>query len=189
MGERIVNRSEMARILEVSEPTLDRMMDRGLPVLQRGGNGKPYQFDVEAVIAWARDDAEREEAARSAREADINQLAMDLNGGATAEIEGVSPGLSGKARIDAINALLLQDKLAKQRGELVPVEDVRADYQAMFARLRQRLLSLDTLLTRSAGLTPAQAAIVRQDMRALLVELAMQIADPDLRPVEPEEMH
>lgn len=189
MGERIVNRSEMARILEVSEPTLDRMMDRGLPVLQRGGNGKPYQFDVEAVIAWARDDAEREEAARSAREADINQLAMDLNGGATAEIEGVSPGLSGKARIDAINALLLQDKLAKQRGELVPVEDVRADYQAMFARLRQRLLSLDTLLTRSAGLTPAQAKIVRDDMRALLTELSAQIADPNLRPAPPEEMH
>jgi hypothetical protein len=114
---------------------------------------------------------------------------MELNGGAAAEIEGVAPGLSGKARIEALNAALLQDKLEQQRGKLIPVEDVRSDFTAMFSRLRQRLLSLPVMLVRSAGLTPAQAEDVDKDVRALLRELARQIADPDMRPTEPKDMH
>jgi phage terminase Nu1 subunit (DNA packaging protein) len=189
MAERIANRSEMARLLEVSEPTFDRFMDRGMPILQRGSTGKPYQFDVEAVITWYRGEIERDEAAAAARAADLTQLSMELNGGAAAEIEGVAPGLSGKARIEALQGALLQDKLEQQRGKLIPVEDVRADYTALFSRLRQRLLSLPVMLVRSAGLTPSQAATVDADVRALLRELALQIADPDMRPEAPEELH
>ena len=189
MSERIVNRAEMAKLLEMSLPTFDRYMDRGMPIFQRGSNGRAYQFDAEAVISWYRGEIEKEEAAAAARAADLTQLSMELNGGAVAEIEGVAPGLSGKARIEALQGALLQDKLEQQRGKLIPVEDVRADYTALFSRFRQRLLSLPVMLVRSAGLTPAQAAAVDSDIRALLRELAVQIADPDMRPQAPEDMH
>lgn len=181
----MANRAEMARLLGVSEPTLDRLIVRGMPVAQRGGNGRPYQFDIEACTAWYRGELDREEADRQARENEFAQFAFDLgNNTSSATIDGVQPGLTGKARIDALNAALLEDKLARTRGDLVPVADVKADYMAIFQRLRQRLLAVDTMLVRRAGLSPAQAAIVRDDMRDLLKELGLQIANPDWRPVD-----
>lgn len=179
----VANRTELARLLGVSEPTLDRLIQRGMPVAHKGGNGRAYRFDVAACTAWYRGALEQEEAERQARDKQFAQIASALGQGDGAG-EGIPAGLTGKARLDALNAALLEARLAKIRGETVALEDVKADYEAVFQLLRMRLLAVDTMLVRTAGLSPAQAGAVRCEMQALLKALALQIAEPDWRPAQ-----
>ncbi|MCJ2067766.1 terminase small subunit [Methylobacterium sp. J-030] len=49
---RIVNRSDLATLCNVTLPTIDAWVRKGCPVVERGSKGQQYQFDCAAVIDW-----------------------------------------------------------------------------------------------------------------------------------------
>jgi len=51
MGK-IVNRSGLAEVFEVSLPTVTAWVREGMPFVERGGQGKPWQFDTAECIEW-----------------------------------------------------------------------------------------------------------------------------------------
>lgn len=65
----ILNKRELAHRLGISVPTLDQLLLRNpdFPVLTRGGNGRQWQFDGDAVAAFT-------EAKRLAAEAEREQI-------------------------------------------------------------------------------------------------------------------
>lgn len=178
-----VNKSELADLFEVSLPTVDEWIKDGCPVEQEGSNGVPYVFDARKVLAWRRGVEDAKKRAADERAATLAQLQLSLTGGASPD---AGPVLTGKDRIDALNAALLEDRLKRERKKVVPVEDVRADYQALFQLLRQRLLPLGVMLKRTAGLGEEQVRAVDAEVRGLLRDLSRQIADPALRPSGPD---
>lgn len=51
-GGRIVNRTDVATLCNVSLPTVDKWVRNGCPVVERGSKGREFQFDIAAVIDW-----------------------------------------------------------------------------------------------------------------------------------------
>lgn len=52
-----VNRDQIAEILGCSKPTVDAKLRRGMPYVQKGSRGRPWVFDVGAVIEWEKSQA------------------------------------------------------------------------------------------------------------------------------------
>ena len=176
-----VNKQELADLFEVSVPTVDTWIKDGCPVERVGSNGRPYAFDVERVTAWRRDVEERARSVQLERERRLAQMQLDLVGGTGGANEGDGATLTGRQRIDAIQAALLADKLLRERRQVIPRDEVRSDYEAVFQLLRQRLTSFHVVMTRTVGLSPEQAAALQREVGSLLVDLRQQIADPELR--------
>jgi len=114
-----LTREEAAEAFKVSLPTLDRWIRDGGDrfVVERGGNGRPYQIDPVKLRTYleARE-TEEAEAARKRNER-IAQLQMELIGGA---VDG-DDRLTADQKIKAHQAELLAVKLRQTRGELVEV--------------------------------------------------------------------
>lgn len=180
MEPMLVNKQELADLFDVSVPTVDTWIKDGCPVEREGSAGRAYQFDVEKVTEWRRDVEERARLERAERDRKLAQMQFQLTGGAADEAGGA--GLTGRQRIDAIQAALLEDKLRRERRHVIPREEVRSDYEAVFQLLRQRLTSVHVVMMRTVGLSPEQASALQREMSALLVDLRQQVADPELRP-------
>lgn len=51
----IVTRKLLAHALGVSEPTVSKWVDQGMPCIDRGAKGRPAQLDLRECIAWWRE--------------------------------------------------------------------------------------------------------------------------------------
>ncbi len=49
---RIVNRSDLATLCNVSLPTVDAWVRKDCPAVERGSKGREWRFDLAAVIEW-----------------------------------------------------------------------------------------------------------------------------------------
>ena len=77
----LVTKKELARLLRISRQTLDLWIERygdEFPVLERGTNGREWQFDADLVIEFLRA-KQAENAARQAnRDALLDQLTLPI---------------------------------------------------------------------------------------------------------------
>lgn len=135
-----VSKRELSKHLGCSKPTIDALIDRypEFPIVARGSNGLAWRFDLAAVTAFLQ--ARRAEEART-EAARNEQLAEQL---AQLTLPGLGPepeerGYSPREKKTEIEAELLRDKLARDRGELVPAAEVSAALKAAFALLGSRL--------------------------------------------------
>lgn len=139
-----VNRYQLARAMDVSEPTITKWLqdpENPLPVEAVGGNGREYQFRLADCYAWrmARDAAEqvaRDEANRSAA-----QLAM-LFRNAEGEGEEGQTVLTAKQIKDEADADYARNRAAELRGELVRATRVEELFEVMINEFR---LSMNTM--------------------------------------------
>jgi phage terminase Nu1 subunit (DNA packaging protein) len=51
----IVTRKLLAHATGVSEPTVSKWVDQGMPCIDRGAKGKPAKFDLRECLAWWKD--------------------------------------------------------------------------------------------------------------------------------------
>ena len=170
MGD-LVNKRELAKVMGVSEPTVESWLDDGLPVVSKGSNGVAYQFDVEAVKAWK---VAREDAARS--EVERRQQSLFGDG------ERLAPAGNARDVREMLEAERVAMALSAQRREHIPRQEVEDDYKAVFGLFRQHVLALDSALTRSAGLTQPQQQEHRRLIRVMMGSLSGAIRDANLRP-------
>ncbi|SLN77574.1 DUF1441 family protein [Oceanibacterium hippocampi] len=164
-----LNRAEAAKALEISEPTLADWIEQGAPVAGRGGRGRAYRLDVAAIRAWRDGIVQAEEAERAAREAEVarHQQRLDLG-----EAEAGGEAMSAKARREFYEAELKRMHAARQREELVPVDEVRAEMTRIYRDLATRLRTLPDLLVDRGVIAPAAAAVVADQVSAWQEDMA-----------------
>lgn len=175
----VVNKRELARVFDVSEPTIGRWLEAGCPVLEGGSNGVAYKFDVDQVRAWRRGEEDKAAAERASRQARIDEHQQTLFGQTQlSRREGLSPSETR----EWLQAEYYAQKLSAERRELIPREEVQRDYAATLGVIRQRLLGLAPAAARAASLTPEQQHAIDRVVRETLTALHAQIADAQLRP-------
>ncbi len=119
-GEPYVNRGELARAFKTTEPTIDRWIVAGCPVVEKGSNGRAYKSLTSQVRAWRTEVPERESAELVSKEAAIRQEQLKLVGGRP----GDSPmALAPRQSRELWEEELTYKKAAVRRGELVPAHD------------------------------------------------------------------
>lgn len=108
----ILNRAEMAHHLGIGAPTLDDWVRRGCPVVQRGGRGRPWQFNSADVRDWRDDDIRR--AAARVEESSADELKRRK---LQAETERVELDLA-RAKAEVVEVRQFERALEKAFGEV-----------------------------------------------------------------------
>ena len=119
---KLSTRREVAEALGVHMDSVSKWERQGLPIVGRGGRGRPSTYDLEAVRAWL---AARDQAARKA-------------------VEGPLDPVQEKAARDHWQAELAQQTHRIRQRELLPAADVERAWAAEVAGVRAKLLSLPT---------------------------------------------
>lgn len=143
----VVNKSELAKILGVSKPTMGAILDRypDFPIEQRGGLGVEWRFDPELAKAFIITKRAEEEAANATRSELLAQCSLPLDDLAPEEA-GAARSLSAVERLQHARAMLAEDKVARERQFMVLKTDMRAALAPVWMSLGQSLQALPAQL-------------------------------------------
>lgn len=160
----LVNKRELAALLECSLPTLAALIERypDFPVVRRGSNGVEWQFDPEAVVAFLERKREEEAAEEAKRHELLAQFRLPID----REPAPSAGGLSPQQELAAVRAMQLRQAMAREARLLVPTTDVRMELAGALAALGRFLQNLPGQLARRHNLPEA----VVRDMRASIAE-------------------
>lgn len=150
----VLNRGELARALNKSEPTIDRLIADGMPFLTEGTNGRSWEFQLSACWAWLKARERSEADKRSSAEQAVQQMRLALIGGS--DVDDEVRGLSPKQRQEAYDAERAFMMAALARGDLVRRADVVDAFEQVFKTIRDTLTTLPDNLEREVAL-PAKA--------------------------------
>lgn len=169
----VVNRGQLARAFDVSEPTIDRWIGDGMPVHEQGGNGKPYKFLLSECWAWkcARD--RDEVVATEASDRAVSQMRLALVGGTVGDSDRE---LSPKQRVELYEAELKWSEAARARGDLTSVAAVEELLEEVFATVRDSVVALPDRLQRECNLNSRQVEKAVQACDDALDDAAAKIA-------------
>lgn len=154
-GEVLVGKKELAARLNWSRPTLDRRLeqDPNFPVARRGSRIGGWGFDVAAVESYL-EGGVLTRTAPAARE--------EPRGGSEHKGEATA-----RQRKDVAQAALFEDRLRRQRGELVEADRMRMALSAVLAHLGQSLTALPDKIVRELSLPELAAPRIRSMVDAM----------------------
>ncbi|CAB3759405.1 hypothetical protein [Paraburkholderia solisilvae] len=162
-----VGKSALCRLLGWSRPKLDLRLetDAVFPVLQRGAQGGGWRFDPAAVLDYLQGDIGLEQG--MPREPGH---ACDDAASAARQRPAVTHAgeHSARQRRDVVQAEILEEKLRRDRGELVLTKDVRHITTIMLTHIGKRLDQLgDDLCARFAAADAGGVAAIRSVINEL----------------------
>jgi phage terminase Nu1 subunit (DNA packaging protein) len=160
MADLTVNKRELAKILECSLPTLDKLIDRyaDLPIEARGSNGVEWQFDPAKVVAFLKAKDAEEAHAADERRSLFEQFKLPIDEVAAA---GEDAGLSPAQRAQMALARSREHELALKVGMVVPRSDSRQAFDQVIRGLGRFLDTLPTTLQRFHNLPDAVVRSIR----------------------------
>lgn len=168
----LVNKSALCQLLGWSRPKLDLRLetDPHFPVASRGVKGGGWQFDTAAVVAYLGGGAVSR---GGSTELDaITRPSAELARAATVEHRGEH---SARQRRDAVQAEILEDKLRRDRGELVQADEMRRVVLCLQGGINKGLDRLCKQIVELPGISDADTVV-----RELVDELRDMMA-ADLR--------
>ena len=156
----MLNRHEAAELLACTEDSIDKWMrTKGLPVIERGGRGRPWKFYAPDLVQWK-----------------IRQVAPPAEVRPERDLEAF------EARRRSVQAELAELELARRRGEVASLADIERMMVSDFAAVRARILAAKHKL--APILAPIREpnrieAILGKELCEALDELA-RTDDPEL---------
>lgn len=133
----LVNKKLLAKALDVSPTTIDAWELDGLPIHQKGTNGRAYLIRLSVAYAWRMDRDATEEAFRRQGEDAVEQLRLELLGGTSADLARAA--LSPRERKEALDVERAYILAAAARREFIRAEEVATAFEAIFSAIRDGL--------------------------------------------------
>jgi terminase small subunit / prophage DNA-packing protein len=163
----IVGRTELGRRWNVSPPTIQNYITRGMPVVTVADRDKgiPWEFDTDECDEWLKEYEDE----RSSRVNDKDD---------TEENSAII-----KARIEKlqVETKRLELRLSRERGELVPINDVARIVEQQYTTVRSHLLALPNKLapmvagkTDIAELNSILTSYINEALSELVTDAVMQ---------------
>ena len=158
MSDVVVNKVRLAHWLGVSLPTLSKWLLKygpEFPVLERGANGKDYQFDPAAVAEFLRLKQEEQSASKAAADEQLAQLRLPF------DLPGAEPPPKATSTKDELLAWELrkrQRQEAEAAGQLVPVAAMRSEVMALLGDISRETHAFIRQLGREHHWPPAVIA-------------------------------
>jgi len=177
-----VGKSALCRILRWSRPTLDLRLetDPRFPVLRRGAKGGGWSFDTVAVIAYLSGASPVSRAAAVA--GDVPEAASSVDVDAPKVIHLGEQ--TARQRRDQVQAEILEDKLRRDRGELVQAEVMRQVITKMVVHLGKGMDRLADQVVEKLGLPESNADVIREltdELRVTMVAELNVLLEPGSR--------
>ena len=179
----IVNMEMLARVLQppVSLNTISALArdykNSGMPIVKTGKNGKPYEFELDAVADWW---AQRNADRAAAKDDKLEQLDLWARQryGEPAARGSDGKVLSPSERKTLADAVRAEDYNRRQRGELL----VKADYEVALVNAvvetRIDLMQIPSEAQKRLGLAPDQVRQLEEIVRRRCDSLAEKLGAP-----------
>jgi phage terminase Nu1 subunit (DNA packaging protein) len=151
MSEVVVNKVRLAHWLGVSLPTLSKWLLKygpDFPVLERGTNGKDYQFDPAVVAEFLRLKQEEQTASKAAADEQLAQLRLPF------DLPGAEPPPKATSTKDELLAWELrkrQRQEAEAAGQLVPVAAMKSEVMALLGDISRETHAFIRQIGREQG--------------------------------------
>ncbi|WP_321896025.1 hypothetical protein [Paraburkholderia heleia] len=192
----VIGKAALADALGWTRPKLDRRLDsdESFPIAKRGTRAGGWEFDLSAVKAYLAGGAS---AARARAPAQTAAAAPDANPYPGAKYTvlppsavpppGVEPVMhsgeqTARQRRDQVQAEILEDKLRRDRGELVQAEVMRQVITKMLVHLGKGMDRLADQVVEKLGLPEENADAIREltdDLRTTMVDELKVLMGPD----------
>ena len=170
----VLNRDELAEALGTSANTVSAWLNDGMPVVQVGRNGKPYELQLSHCFAWNEARKRSEETRNAEARTAIEAMRLALVGGRSGDsIEALDP----KQRREILTAQLAHEQLEVSRNRLLRREDVRETLENLFGLIRDTLEVAPDRIERAEPTLPPKAVNA-------LVEICDGITDELARKIE-----
>lgn len=153
----VLNKSQLARALNVSEPTIDRWIADGMPVLSAGTNGRSYEFQLSECYAWRKAREAERKAEDDAAERAVQEMRLALVGGKAGTSEQALPPRERRELYAAEREYM---NMAQQRGELVRFDDMVDVLDSVLSAVRAGLEAMPDRIGRELSLTTPQVLVV-----------------------------
>lgn len=177
-GRVLLNRTELAGAFKVALPTINRWLERGMPHVQPGGQGRQWLFDLEDCKSWRDQELERLTAEEEAKRTAIAELQAELD---LREVDDDdAERLPLKLQEQYYRVDKVREERARARGFLVETAKVRRDLDRCFAYLADRLQALPDYLERRCALDPEVVDELGQAVDEFQAELARQMQQEEL---------
>lgn len=196
----VIGKAALADALGWTRPKLDRRLDSdgSFPILKRGTRAGGWEFDLTAVRAYLSGESASSRrpapkaAARAASAAPADNPRPDaryvvLPPASSVPPPGVEPVAhsgeqSARQRRDMVQAEILEDKLRRDRGELVQAEVMRQVITKMLVHLGKGMDRLADQVVEKLGLPEESAEAIRDltdDLRTTMVDELKVLLGPD----------
>ncbi|WP_175946634.1 hypothetical protein [Burkholderia pyrrocinia] len=196
----MIGKAALADALGWTRPKLDRRLDSdgSFPILKRGTRAGGWEFDLAAVTAYLSGESAgssrpaAKASARDPRGAPAGNPYPDaryvvLPPASSIPPPGVEPVVhsgeqSARQRRDMVQAEILEDKLRRDRGELVQAEVMRQVITKMLVHLGKGMDRLADQVVEKLGLPEESAEAIRDltdDLRTTMVDELKVLLGPD----------
>lgn len=175
VADLVVNRTELAELLDTSENMITDWLGRGMPCLEQGSNGRPYKFQFSDCYAWRESWLEADRQRKETISANVAQMRMGFANDDS--LDERDARLTPKEIKEQSEAHLLRMRAAEMRGELVRVDRVAATAQQMLERVRRTIITLPDFAEREFGLNPDQVQKLERRGFAVLSDMRRDLED------------
>lgn len=171
--DEVYNIQLMAKAMNTSTVTVNKWIDAGMPVESRGGNGRSYELRFSHCYAWRKWREGKDDAAAKAKANSAAQKALLFVG--EEEDGSAESTLSAKEVREWSEAVLIRDKAALQRGDLLKRSDVQQVMENLLGTVRRTITNMPDWLEQEFSLSPRQADKAQTYADGLLDELRLQL--------------
>jgi phage terminase Nu1 subunit (DNA packaging protein) len=171
----LVNKRELRRVLDVSLPTLNDMIDHypEFPVVTRGALGQEWQFDPVAVTSWRAAQTAADNAASAARAAQLQrQFALPID-----EISGEEIGESLSQRLKRNQVRAIEQKLARDLGETMLRGAVEQAATAVCSKVGNALNGIARTVGHAHNLPDQVTTALQQSIDEIRAQMVADILD------------
>ena len=180
----VVNRDELAVALAKTTVTIDKYRKGGMPVLNAGGPGTAYEFQLHDCWAWYHGLKASEIAQKTEIQEQMDLLRRNLIGD---DYEDEMVSLSPIQRAQEYEAVRRYAETALIQGTLVRSAEITLLIEAVFGILRQQLLGLTDVMERRVGLSPEQSEAMEKVAKEVLTSLHVKMKNSNLVMLRGEE--
>lgn len=185
MDDTLVNREQLANALVKSANTIDDYhRNKGMPVREQGGNGKPYVFSLAECWAWYHGWKEAEAAKSAEADAAANQLRLALLNDASRDDE--TARMSPREQREFYQAEEAYMTSANGRRDHVKRDDVIETIEDLFTLVRERVQAMPDAMERECGLTKQQVEWVVAFTDQFIPDLRDHVAQSSIFAEEPK---
>lgn len=157
LPEPLLNRGQIAQCFNVSENTINKWVAKGMPVETEGGNGVAYEFRFSECELWFKEAQQQAAAEKAAANEFVAQRRMEFLG---VEKDDARSGFTPAQMRELAQAELVWMQAAKQRGALVPTDEMVELLDTVFSEIRAGLDGLPDWLEREFSLSGESVAAV-----------------------------
>ena len=157
LPEPLLNRGQIAQCFNVSENTINKWVGKGMPVETEGGNGVAYEFRFSECEQWFKEAQKAAAAEKAAANEFVAQRRMEFLG---VEKDDARAGFTPAQMRELAQAELVWMQAAKQRGALVPTDEMVELLDTVFSEMRAGLDGLPDWLEREFSLSGEGVAAV-----------------------------